>query len=771
MPADVLTPEQQAVIAHPFGRHARVLAVAGSGKTTTMVHRIDYLVRRRDVNPKNIQILMFNALARRQFKANLNEVGIPEHLQPQVHTFHSFSYQFIQAMLLRGVMPGTIDLWVDDKAELGRIYVHRAIEQLVFKGTIPPDSVDPDDALEAIGLWKGSLIPPVPARAGYRGSPHIPLVYEQFEQMRVKEGAITFDDFIPMTVAILESVNEVRREWCGTCDFIIVDEYQDVNYGQQRLIELLAGTRADVMVVGDDDQTIYEWRGARPSYILREFQTVFNNKPHNDYTLSHSFRFGPVLAQCAENVISFNSNRIRKPLIAHFPSNPTHLEILTDSSEQATDIHKEMAEQALAMVRECGDPRRVIVLGRMFSQLSGLEAAFLARGIPYHVLGRSPFFDRRELRVLLEYVKLAALMDQAVGPRERDLLRSIINTPNRKIGKDMVMNGMMKAQVHGSTTRQVLQDLMSGWDSPLSRGQRDRTAELLEVLDRIQERVMQQADLMAGDLLTWLVASLNYVQHFDDYYGKGESSEDRKWAVAIFCSYAQTVGLGIFDFIAHVDQLDPTQGKPEDEQIRITTVFRTKGLEYDYVLIPTCVEGYMPFLLGRGNPVYDKAGIVKEPAASEIIENERRLFYVAITRAKKGVLIGVSSPPTMGRQGKSTPTIPSRFIHEIQHAPTVAVMQPLQLLASGEPKARIDLRNGVAQYGGVKPIIQNLVTAYLPALNEHTAKKDLESIAAGHPPVRFGYPQQYTYGAGSRPRDYKVTSVKEPKWWKDEENF
>ena len=123
-----LTPEQQAVVHHPFGKHARVLAVAGSGKTTTMAHRIDFLVREKQVNPARIRVLMFNRLARRQFKEKLADIGIPDNLHPQVHTFHSFSYQFIGEMIASGLLPATLTLWVGDRAEVTRIHVHRAID-------------------------------------------------------------------------------------------------------------------------------------------------------------------------------------------------------------------------------------------------------------------------------------------------------------------------------------------------------------------------------------------------------------------------------------------------------------------------------------------------------------------------------------------------------------------------------------------------------------------------------------------------------------------
>lgn len=284
-----LTKEQEAVIHHPLGNHAKILAVAGSGKTTTLVYRIQHLVVEKQINPDSIQVLMFNRLVRAQFIEKMGEVGIPQPRQPKVDTFHSYSYSFVQNLIALGLLPSDRVFWIEDREEQARITAQRAIRQLYQDRRIPPDSVDVEEAYQAIQLWKGSLIPP--QRAGYRGNPYIPLVYEVYEYLRTKSNALTYDDFIPVAVSFLEKSPMLRKQYTDHLQHIIVDEYQDVNYGQQRLIELLAGRKADVMVVGDDDQTICEWRGARPNYIIREFQTVFDNKPLIQYNLSHSFRF------------------------------------------------------------------------------------------------------------------------------------------------------------------------------------------------------------------------------------------------------------------------------------------------------------------------------------------------------------------------------------------------------------------------------------------------------------------------------------------------
>jgi DNA helicase-2/ATP-dependent DNA helicase PcrA len=296
-----LTSEQRAIIHHPLGNHARVLAVAGSGKTTTMVHRVRHLVMDLNQDVRRIRVVMFNRLAREDFERKLAEEIFEVGKRPKVLTFHALAFRMRLDAQKQGLIPRNIELWTGDKEELVLICMHRVIDSLLKEGIIE-DDVDPYDALDAIGLWKASLIPP--ERAGHRTNPDLPLVYRRFKEFREKKRALTFDDFVPKALELVEASAVFRRRWTNRLDYLIVDEYQDINYGQQQLVRLLAGSRADVMVVGDDDQTIYEWRAARPHYILQGFKKDFSNKPVLDYKLSHSFRFGPLAAQAAYNTIS-----------------------------------------------------------------------------------------------------------------------------------------------------------------------------------------------------------------------------------------------------------------------------------------------------------------------------------------------------------------------------------------------------------------------------------------------------------------------------------
>jgi DNA helicase II / ATP-dependent DNA helicase PcrA len=706
MPSKTLTPEQEQVVHHPLGYHARVLAVAGSGKSTTMAHRIQHLVQSCQVHPNHIQVLMFNALARKQFNVTLEKIGMADSRMPVVHTFHSFSFQIINEAAKRGILPANQQYWLADKSELIWLTVKRAINDLEKARQIPPESVDPEEALNTIGLWKGSLIPP--DRAGSYASPYLPLVYKQFEYLRNAESALTFDDFIPLANDLLENNAVLYERYCRDLQHLIVDEYQDINFGQQRLIEILASEKVDIMVVGDDDQTIYEWRGARPNYIIHDFATVFNAQPVLDYRLSRSFRFGPVIAQCAANVIACNTNRVDKPLVAFQAGKPGFIQVY----EGGFDAVKELAQQVLALVQvDHVPPSEIIVLARLFAQLDNLEAEFLARGIPYKVDGQEPFYKRREINTLLDYIRLAREYWDPITDSSGNLLQSIANKPSRMLSRSLVNKLVFTGKQRRYSPQKLLEAATRDASLGVARWQSDRVIELWNFLEGLSSR-LQQPYKDAGELLSWMVKELDYLSYFQDYYGKGENSDEKAYAVVNFIRYVATLKVSPFELLERLSELDTTRGKPEEELVIFTSIFRTKGLEYDYVVIPQCDENLLPYLKSGRADVFDTQGLVRESQMSQALENERRLFYVALTRARKGVLIGSSNHP-------------SRFLEEIQLPSTESVMNAVQMLAHGDPNAEQVFLSAFQNRQANPVLVNNLVNGYLPDLGQNQLVADL----------------------------------------------
>ncbi|MFC1921795.1 ATP-dependent helicase [Chloroflexota bacterium] len=641
-----VTAEQQQVVQHPIGLHARVLAVAGSGKSLTLAYRIKHLIIDEGVRPGSIRVLMFNALARKQFLKHLNRIGLPEPDQPVVHTFHSFCYQVIRRRMRDGVLPESIQFWLGDKEELIWLTIKRAINILEQAKRIPFAAVDPNEAMAAISLWKSALLPP--DRAGSRTSPYLPIVYEEFESQRLKKSSLTFDDFIPDVVQLLRDNPVENRKWCQGVRHVLVDEYQDINFGQQRLIELLANDKADIMVVGDDDQTIYEWRGARPDYILKGFPEVFDTKPVQDYCLSRSFRFGPIIANCASALISRNAYRVEKPMVAHDTGKHGFVQVFNGGY----DATKELAEQVKALVEVDGvSQTEIIVLARLFAQLDNLEAEFLARDISFRVEGQKPFFKRNEVKVLLDYIRLGRDYHRPMNWQTGKYLLNVANKPSRMLSREVLSRLLDKGVSARLSTDEALGMAVSGGLIYLNPHQEEHLASLWKFLTRLSSR-LDENERNAGELLKWIVRETDYLAHFQDYYGKGEHAEEKQQAVQNFVEYVSNLQVSPSGLLRHIESLDTTRGAPKDKQIVLTTIFRTKGLEYDYVILPQCNENALPYLKGERISIYDREGHHDQSAVTDMLESERRLFYVAITRARKGVLIGTSAEP-------------SRFISEL----------------------------------------------------------------------------------------------------------
>lgn len=795
-----LTPEQKAIIHHPRGQHARVLAVAGSGKTTTMVHRIKYLVTEQGQDARRILVVMFNRLAREDFERKIAQEIPDDGRRPKVYTFHSLAYKLRQDAAKYRPTVGQMELWAGDTEELALICMHRAIGALLKEGAIM-EEIDAREALNAVGLWKASLIPP--ERAGHRTNPDLPLVYRRFEEYRLRKPALTFDDFIPMAMDLFECDAVFRQNWTNKMDYIIVDEYQDINYGQEEFVRVLAGTRADVMVVGDDDQTIYEWRAARPHYILRGFKEDFANKPTIDYKLSRSFRFGPLVAQTAYNAINFNQHRESKPLVSHDLHRVTGVDVLTDKSEQATQISVGMAQEVVSLVRKKQvPPGRIAVLGRIFAQLEGLQTVFIQQKIPFRVMGMGPFFERDENRTLIDYIRLSLVWnrpardlppgravrtapgvdeeevysrrrisyhkDSPYGEATRTVL-AVANTPSRKLPRITLQQAVERGG-RGQTLGQSLEDLLDPTTTPLRAEQCETLQVLIDFLYRIAERVTTEPGLKAGDILTWIAEQTSYHNHFCHYYGEGEASQERLASVDNFINFATLTGYTVLEFIEYLRTLDPTQGKPMDKVITMTTVHRTKGLEYDYVFIPACTEGNMPVHLAETAAIYDTTNQVPNHPPSPAIESERRLFYVAVTRAVKHLYIGTIITPPEGLQKQSSSPLPSRFLEEMQLAPARTLFEDLQRSLMSGQTAVVPLQpNGttslLARLPGAMTMLRYVVQNYpLP-----TAWADeINRLLATTPEQPFAY--SYKYPALDKQFKPKEGQPEPPPWsdpWED----
>ncbi len=706
------TPEQLAIIAHPLKRHARVLAVAGSGKTTTIVLRVAYLIKEMGVDPRGIRVFAYNALARDELRSRISQLLPNKAEQPRIDTFHSFAYRWIKQAISEGILDEPAEWWLDDETDRSRLLMHRAVQSLVQEGVIEDGVVDVDAVSAAITLWKSALIPAGSDRAAHATSSDIPLVYARYEEMRQAAGAIGFDDFMPLLFLLATQHPNYWRKVTSGLRILIVDEYQDVNRVQHQLVELLAGNTVDVMIVGDDDQTIYEWRGARPVYLLERFHQTLAHRNAIDYPLTQSFRFGPLLAQCAHNVIVRNQVRYAKDLVAADWLQPTGIVVHDDTSERAAIIDDILCD-VLTDWLATHPPQSVVVLGRTLGQLQALEMACLLRGIPYHVLGRGPVYQRREHTLLADYIRLAQHYDQPIDDVTAKLFLRIANTPVRGLQRDMLQQLLREAQAHGQTFRTMVETLRDRPETP--HQQREQLTDMDQLFHQL--RGLCTRDASAYEVLSFLVQQLRLEAHYTRAFGRGEAAAERITAMRHMIAVVEHLQLTATAYVSWLEGFDHRAGRTElSDMVLFTTVYRAKGLEYEHVIIPALLEGFMP-AQGSSPEVFDRADTANLPLGSDAIEEERRLFYVAITRAKQLLSLGKPYPPAgLGRDALPSVT-PSRFLFEMKLEATSQIFEYAQI----EPEA---LAEALQEHGASKGLLNHL-QIYL-----HNEKEALRVVRA-----------------------------------------
>ena len=700
------TPEQVTILAHDPDRHGRVMSAPGSGKTELVIQYVLHLMRDLGYTRRDIQVLTFNKNARKQIQWRLAQAGIPRKAMPNVDNYHSYSYWLFKARAGRApnlTNSGTQWFWIN-----------KAISECERENLIQPDSVDAEDAMMAIRAWKSAVIRP--ENAGHRWNPSVAHVYARYEAFRAAEKKHDFDDIIGLACYWLD-----EREPDAKPKIVVVDEFQDMAYSYMKLTQLIAGTWASVLAFGDDDQNLYEWNGTRAEYVLN-FSQYFTGRPHSEYTMTRSFRFGPVIAQAAHNVIRHNIVRTEKSVIS--------ADVTKVGSIDLVDDENQLVQEIVNLVDGGEHPSDIRVLVRTYTQLAGLEARMLERSIPYEIRGKQSFFKRKSCVVLLDYIRLSLRLSDPVNGVITKLLLNVINKPSRMIKRTIVKSVMSAAQAGELTLDWALDELGSNKEWRLHDAQRANVRQLRTLL--VMLRSMQ--DDPAHVILEYLVDRTRYMEHFSDYYGHGFESFDRQLSVVNFIRYADSLRLSGLGYLKHIEELDTTQGAPQGNYIVMTTGYQEKGCEYDTVIIPQCVEKLMPVLRTDVSPIFDLSGEVDEPKPSPGLESERRLFYVALTRAKKRVIIGVPS--------KKDQASMSRFIEEMQVGPTRDVMDSLRKFAGAKDLGR-KVVDAFKRIGNFRHITANVLAHYLPDLQAEHLAEDLTKELSTLPVKEFRYKHIY----------------------------
>lgn len=631
-----LNPRQKEAVLHTEGP-LLIVAGAGAGKTRVITHRIFHLIR-QGVPPESILAITFTNKAASEMRdrvhtlisagSSFNQEVAPDSFtnrstlnakrSPWIGTFHSLGVHIIRENSRRLGIPHHFKIF--DKSDS-----LRAIKEALKRAGYDPKSFDPARILSAVSREKGDMVTLAEFReraAGRYMSEVIAEVWTEYEQIQKNEKALDFDDLLLTTALLLKKDEAVRAHYERRFRYIHIDEYQDTNRVQYRIAKLLAEAHQNIAVVGDGDQLIYGWRGASIKNILH-FEKDYPSA--RIVLLEENYRSTQTILAVANRIIGKNKLRREKTLFTkNAEGEKVGLYTACDEADEAAFA----ALTAKQLIEKGVPPREIAVLFRANFQSRALEEAFMNADVPYQLLGVR-FFERTEVKDIISYVRAAQ------NPESLGDVRRIINVPPRGIGKVTLLK------------------IFAGKESELPPAMRERIETFRKLLAELQ-RKLAGAPLSAA--LKWIVTASGLEAAFKK---GGSDDEERLLNIKELVTFATRYdaepdrGAAVHQFLADVAlQSDQDELNEEKNAVRLMTVHASKGLEFDYVFVTGLEQDLFP---------HSRAG--EEELAQEKAEEERRLFYVALTRAKKKVFLVYAGMRTIF--GSRQVTVPSEFIFDI----------------------------------------------------------------------------------------------------------
>ena len=615
-----LNAEQRRAVEH-HGSPLLILAGAGSGKTRVITVKIAHFIRAMGVDPHSILAVTFTNKAANEMKERAAELS-PAAREAMIRTFHSFGAWLVRRNAhLLGISPG-FTIYDDDDS----VTLLRAIYPEENRGTLTQYyrmisrakdyGLGPDDDLSVIS-W----------------DPELPARYAAYEARLRQIGNLDFGDLILYPIRLLRDVPEARRRTRERFRYIFVDEYQDSNVAQYELLRLLCDEETYVCVVGDDDQSIYRFRGAEVRNIL----TFHESFPQTEVVrLEENYRSTDSILDVASAVVAHNGGRLGKelwtrrtggarPTLALLADDDAEVRYCIDLIQRPPDEEADIAKGETA------------ILYRTNAQSRLFETAFLREGIPYRIVGTVRFYEREEIKDAIAFLKLVANEHDEVA------FRRVVNKPSRGIGAVTETRIIHEAVRRGGNLIEACADAGSYLGARAAKA----VAAFTAAYGRIREA-------LGGDTLDGFVDEVINASGLGEYHGRRDevagpqrlqNLEELVNAASIYPGTTE----GLIEFLESIE-LDSARETDEGDPDRVTliTMHNTKGLEFDRVIVTGLEEGRFP----RGS----------EESVEEI-EEERRLFYVAVTRARRA--LHLTSARVRRIHGRVMELMPSRFLREI----------------------------------------------------------------------------------------------------------
>jgi DNA helicase-2/ATP-dependent DNA helicase PcrA len=622
-----LNPAQRAAVEHRGGP-LLVVAGAGSGKTRVLTRRIAHLLAAGDVAPWEVLAITFTNKAADEMRKRVVELVGPRAERMWVSTFHSACLRILRSHADRlGYKPS---FTVYDDTDSRRLVEIVMAEMGLDTKRLPPRSV-----AAVIGQAKGELVDAAEfaEEAGFGGDPYrrrIADVYFEYQRRLVAANAMDFDDLLLQAVRVLQRCDDVRQGYQDRFKHVLVDEYQDTNKAQNELVILLGRDHGNVCVVGDGDQSVYSFRGADLRNIL-EFEEAFPSAI--TVLLEQNYRSTQTILDAANAVIVNNLSRKPKRLFTEGdPGDPICRYRAEDEHDEGSWVASEILRLRRAEHLSFGD---VAVFYRTNAQSRVVEEELVRSGVPYKVIGGTRFYDRREVKDVLAYLRLLANPDDEVSARR------IVNVPKRGIGGTSVTRLAAWAATQGMSVAAALAHAAdAGLSGRALRGAEQLHAlltDLREAMGRVAPGELVQLVAERSGYLAELVA-----EHSHEADGRLENVAELVGVAAEYediTEFLETVAL-----VSDSDELDT-----EGSRVSLMTLHTAKGLEFPAVFLVGLEDGIFPHFRALGEP--------------RELEEERRLCYVGITRARRWLYLSHAWVRTLW--GRTSHNIPSRFLAEV----------------------------------------------------------------------------------------------------------
>ena len=597
-----------------------ILAGAGSGKTSVLTKRVAYLIKERNVSPKNIVAITFTNKAAKEMKERIiKEVG-KEGYDIQISTFHSFGLRIIKENYEKlGYEKNFTIIDSDDSLTV--------VKKILKEMGIDSTRFNPKFIKNQISSCKNEMVTP----EKYKNLVNDELsditykVYKKYQDTLLRNNSLDFDDLLIKPIELFNKYKEVLENYQELFKYVFIDEYQDTNEAQYILSKMISAKYKNICVVGDDAQSIYSWRGANFKNILN-FEKDYKNA--KVILLEQNYRSTKTILNAANSVIKNNINKKDKNLWTDNSIGEKIKYVRTnDEKDEASYVTREIRN----LVNNGVSLDDIAVLYRTNAQSRTIEEGFLNSNIPYKIVGAFAFYSRKEIKDLLAYLKLIYNTKDDVS------LMRIINYPKRKIGAKTIENLSMDAVLNGTS----MFDVISGGKELefkkliLEMKEKSEDLSLTETIDMVLDKSGIKSELESEHTLE---ADIR-LENLNEFKSITKTFEEESGIASLE------------DFLNEVSLVSDVNDQKNDNSPKVTlmTIHAVKGLEYKYVFVIGMEENIFPHI----NSCEEDGGI----------EEERRLCYVAITRAKEKLYL-VNALRRM-LYGKTSVNMPSRFINEI----------------------------------------------------------------------------------------------------------